>query len=76
MKDVFLYLLSFFIMGLVVVVLYGLIYIKIPQENREALMQVVGAVITWGGGVVGYWIGSSLGSANKTEIIKQQAEKS
>ena len=40
----------------------------IKPENRDAIMIVVGNVMTWAGLVVGYFYGSSKGSADKSDM--------
>jgi hypothetical protein len=43
---------------------------EIPANNKEALLQIIGAIISWGGFVVGYYFGSSKGSADKSDQQK------
>jgi hypothetical protein len=68
-KDIFLYIFSVFIIACVAGVIAVLIFFPVPKENHDAFMQSTGAIITWGGGVVGYWIGSSKGSSEKTQLL-------
>jgi hypothetical protein len=70
-KDIFLYILSMFIIGCAVGIVCLMVFVPIPKENHDAVMQISGSVITWGGAIVGYWVGSSKGSADKTDILKQ-----
>ena len=49
--------------------LYILIYAGIPEQNKEILNIVVGALIGSFTSVVGYFFGSSLGSKDKTEVM-------
>jgi len=52
------------------IVLFMLIFVKIPEGNESMLNIALGALIgSFSGGVVGYFFGSSQGSANKTEIM-------
>lgn len=46
----------------------------IKPENRDAIMIVVGNVMTWGGLIVGYWYGSSKGSADKSDTTPKPEE--
>jgi hypothetical protein len=56
-------------------VLILLIFIKIPEGNESMLNIGLGSLITsFSGGVVGYFFGSSQGSANKTEIMAKNSE--
>lgn len=68
-KDIFLYIFSIFIIACVAGVVAVLIFFPVPKENHDAFMQSTGAIITWGGAVVGYWIGSSKGSSDKTQLL-------
>ena len=47
-----------------------LIFKGIPEGNSELLYLAVGALITGFATVVGYFYGSSAGSAEKTEMLK------
>jgi drug/metabolite transporter (DMT)-like permease len=53
-----------------------LIFIGIPEQNSELLYLAVGALITMAVGVVNYFYGSSKGSADKTEIMSKEKERS
>ena len=47
-----------------------LIFKAVPEANRDILYIMIGALIgSFTGGVVGYFFGSSAGSANKTDIM-------
>ena len=68
-KDLFQYILG----ALIVVGFFGLLFIlaftQIPDKNADLLNLVVGALIGSFATVVGYYFGSSSGSAKKDEII-------
>lgn len=68
-KDIFLYVLSLFIIGCTIGMVAIFVYVPIPKENHDVIVNISGAVTTWGAGVVGYWIGSSVGSAKKTDLL-------
>lgn len=70
MKDIFLYVFSMFIIACTVGVCVVLVFAPVPKENHDAFIQVSGAIIAWGGATVGYWVGSSKGSADKTQLLK------
>jgi hypothetical protein len=50
------------------------VFIAIPIENKEILNITVGALIGSFTTVVGYFFGSSAGSANKTDIMASKPE--
>jgi hypothetical protein len=52
--------------------LYFFVFIGIPVENKELLNITVGALIGSFTTVVGYFFGSSAGSANKTDIMAEK----
>jgi len=54
---------------------YALVYIKIPPENREALLILLGIISGSVSAIIGYYYGSSAGSKNKDDIIKQMNQK-
>jgi hypothetical protein len=73
-NDIFKYILG----GLVVlgffILLYLLVSKTVPMENKDLLNLVVGALIGSFASVVGYFFGSSAGSARKDDIIAKQNE--
>jgi hypothetical protein len=52
-----------------------LILHDVPEKNQELLYLVVGALIGSFSAVVGYYFGSSAGSAAKTELLKSKDDK-
>lgn len=65
-----------YILGAVIVVgffllLYFLLWAGVPESNKELLNITVGALIGSFTSIVGYFYGSSLGSAEKNEMIKK-----
>lgn len=68
-KDIFQYVLG----GLVVLGFFTLLYLliskSVPEPNKDLLNLVVGALIGSFATVVGYFFGSSSGSAKKDETI-------
>ena len=69
-KEIYMYCLA----GLIVIGFFGLLYLlisfSIPEQNKEILNIVVGALIGSFSSIVAYFFGSSLGSARKDEIIR------
>lgn len=70
-KDTYQYVLG----ALVVIGFFALLIIlikkEVPAPNKDLLNLVVGALIGSFATVVGYFFGSSKGSAEKNEIMKQ-----
>jgi len=70
-KIIFQYILG----SLIVLGFFGLlillVYIAIPEENKDMLNLVIGALIGSFTSVVGYYFGSSLGSHEKNELLKK-----
>lgn len=67
-KDIF-----FYSLGAIIVVLFFavLIALIIKGNNPDAVNIMLGALTGAFGTVVGYWYGSSKGSADKTELLNQ-----
>jgi len=69
-KDIFQYTLG----GIIVVGFFALLIILVlsgvPDQNKDLLNLVVGALIGSFATVVGYFYGSSKGSAEKNELFK------
>lgn len=63
------------VIGMTSFMCYALVYVKIPQENREPLLMLLGMISGGLGAIIGYYYGSSAGSKNKDDIIKQMNSK-
>ena len=65
--------------GLIVVGFFTMIYLliksSVPEPNKDLLNLVVGALIGSFASVVGYFFGSSAGSAKKDETISSIVNK-
>ena len=70
-KEIFQYVLGALVVGGFFGLLIALIYIAIPQENKDILNIVIGALIGAFSSIVGYFYGSSLGSKEKNEMLKK-----
>ena len=70
-KNIFQYVLGGLITVGFFVLLYLLLLSAVPEENKEILNIVVGALIGSFTSIVGYFYGSSLGSADKNEMLKR-----
>ena len=70
-KNIFQYVLGGLITVGFFVLLYLLLLSAVPEENKEILNIVVGALIGSFTSIVGYFYGSSLGSADKNEMLRK-----
>lgn len=70
-KEIYMYVLAGFIVGCVFALLYFLVFNAIPQENKDILNIVIGAIIGAFVTVISYFFGSSKGSADKNEMLKK-----
>lgn len=46
-----------------------LMFHEVPAGSHDVVMQMSGVLATTFGGIIGYYFGSSAGSAKKTEIM-------
>ena len=69
-KDIFQYILGALIVIGFFSLLILLLYTTVPSENKDLLNLVVGALIGSFASIVGYFYGSSKGSAEKNELLK------
>jgi drug/metabolite transporter (DMT)-like permease len=69
-KNLFQYILGGAIVIGFFLLLYFLIFSGVPEGNKDLLNLVVGALIGSFATVVGYFYGSSLGSSDKNELLK------
>ena len=56
---------------MVFVLLLGLLFVEVPEGNKEILYLLAGAIIGAFGTAVSYWLGSSDGSAQKTALMSK-----
>jgi hypothetical protein len=73
-KEIYMYVLGavvvlgiFFLVGV-------LMFIEMPSSNKDLLNIVIGALIGAFLSVVGYFFGSSKGSADKTDLLNKALE--
>ena len=71
-KSIFQYVLGGLIVLGFFVLMVVLVYTSVPDQNKDLLNLVVGALIGSFATVVGYFYGSSLGSSDKNELLKQK----
>jgi uncharacterized membrane protein len=70
-KDVFMMVLAIIIVLGVLGTIVILMKFSVPQENKNALYLILGALIGSFTSVVQYFFGSSKGSADKNELLNQ-----
>jgi hypothetical protein len=73
-KNLHLYILAGIIIAGTVVFLALLAVRETPAANKDAIMMALGAQLAAFGTVVGYFFGSSKGSADKTEALTRGKE--
>ena len=71
-RDLMMYILGGLITVCFFVVLSLLIFVELPQGNKDLLNIILGALIGFESNVVTYFYGSSAGSAKKDETIAAQ----
>jgi len=71
-KEIFMYVLGAFVVGCAVTIITMLFFYSVPQSNHDAIMLAIGAALGWAGSVVSYFYGSSKGSSDKTDLLKEQ----
>jgi hypothetical protein len=74
LKDIFQYVLGALIVIGFFTLMYLLVRSEVPEKNKDLLNLVVGALIGSFATIVGYFFGSSAGSAKKDEVIAQQSK--
>lgn len=69
LKEIFMYVLGAFVVGMGCGIVFMLIRHEIPVGNRDIVNVSLGAVLGMSISVVNYFFGSSKSSADKTEMI-------
>lgn len=56
------------------VIAFGLLFffVPIPEANKDLVNIVVMAIVGFGGSIIGFFFGSSKGSAEKNQLLKPQ----
>jgi uncharacterized BrkB/YihY/UPF0761 family membrane protein len=70
-KEIFQYVLAGMIIVGFFMLMIGLVYTAVPDVNKDLLNLVTGALIGSFATIVGYFFGSSKGSADKNEMLKK-----
>lgn len=71
-KDIYMYALGALIVLGFFALLYLVVVVTIPSPNKEVSLLVIGALVAKFSDVVGYFYGSSKGSADKNEMLKKE----
>jgi hypothetical protein len=74
-REIAMYILGGIILIGFFTLLYIIIFVGVPEQNKELLNITVGALIGSFTSVVGYFYGSSVGSKNKDELMGVKNEK-
>lgn len=51
--------------------LFALMFVPVPQDNRDMLVQSFGTVLGFWGASLAYWVGTTRSSQDKTRIMTQ-----
>jgi len=62
------------ILSTFVIMVLALIYVPIPEGNRDSLTILIGIVSGGVGTIVGYYFGSSKGSQKKSDLIEKMTD--
>jgi hypothetical protein len=73
MKDHALYFFGAFIIICVFGLISILMFLPVPDTNKDMVNVSIGAVIGFGGAVVGYFYGSSKGSSDKDKLLNDKS---
>ena len=69
-KDIFMYAVASAVTICIFLVVYLLATKPIPTENKEMFYVIIVSLVGFEGIIINYFFGSSRGSAEKSEIIK------
>ena len=72
-KEILFYCLGGIIIVMALIIIIGLFFIKIPEENKDLLNMTIGVILSGFMAVVGFFFGSSQGSKDKTEAITKNS---
>jgi fluoride ion exporter CrcB/FEX len=65
---------SLVMMLIIIAILFLMFTVEIPEGNRDMAYLVVGGILGSYTTVIAFWFGSSKGSSDKTDIIKNQVK--
>ena len=64
-------IISLFMVVVIVALLFLMFIIELPENNKEMAYLVVGGLMGSFTTIIAFWFGSSKGSSDKTDILKQ-----
>lgn len=68
-KQTIRFVLALLAMAVGAAICAALIFVPIPDGNREPLLLALGLVLGWGGIALAFYFGTSQSSADKTELL-------
>ena len=71
-REIFMYALGALIVLLICALCYVVFTVSMPKENHDIGLMVIGALVGQFIQVVNYFYGSSKGSSDKTELLKNK----
>ncbi len=74
-KDKIQYIFGGVVMFLLFSLIALLIFYDIPEANKDVLNIGIGVVLGWGSTIIAYLYGSSRGSADKDELLRNANNK-
>jgi uncharacterized BrkB/YihY/UPF0761 family membrane protein len=74
-RNIALYILGSLITVCFFTLLFAMFIYRIPQENKDPLTLALGSLLSAFGMVVGYFYGSSKGSADKNDLLANNGKQ-
>lgn len=68
-KEIYMYILGAVVVLAIIAFAALLIFVKIPQENKDTITTIAGCLITLAVTVVTFFFGSSKSSSDKNELL-------
>lgn len=72
-KEIFMYVLGAFIVGCSVTIVGLLIFNPLPVQNHDIVNIAIGTLLGMAFSVVSYFYGSSKGSSDKNDLLKEKS---
>jgi multisubunit Na+/H+ antiporter MnhB subunit len=69
-KEIYMYLLGGFVVGASSAIVCLLVFIPLPQDNKDIVNIALGTILGMAVTVVSYFFGSSKSSSDKNELLK------
>jgi hypothetical protein len=74
-KERYMYILGGFVVGLAIAIVGCLVFYPVPVGNKDIVNVSLGALLGMAVNVVGYYFGSSKSSADKNDLLANNAPK-